>query len=84
MLTAVGIGALGAASDPGTGRPNTADMATIHLAASLCGACLIAWTYYRSWLNVVANQGVIDEVMGEVRRMRYERGLDPAPQPHNR
>ncbi|MDC0937090.1 hypothetical protein OAS39_12460 [Pirellulales bacterium] len=76
MLTAVGVGALGAASDPGTGRPNTAEMAGVHLGAALVGLCLIAWTYYRSWLNVAANQVVIDDVMGEVRRTRDERGLD--------
>lgn len=37
MLTVVGVGALGAASDPGTGRENTADMADVHLAGAAGG-----------------------------------------------
>ena len=35
MLTVVGVGALGAASDPGTGRANTQAMADYHFIASL-------------------------------------------------
>ena len=37
MLTVVVVGALGAASDPGTGRQNTADMADVHLGGSVGG-----------------------------------------------
>jgi hypothetical protein len=81
MLTVVGVGALGAASDPGTGRPDTADMATIHLVASLGGLCLVAWTYYRSWFNIAAQQGVIERIVAQVQQIRCERGLDDAPAP---
>jgi hypothetical protein len=81
MLTVVAVGALGAASDPGTGRPNTQDMAGIHQLAALVGLCLIAWTYYRAWLNIAANQDIIARIVAMVQQIRAERGLDaPAPQ----
>jgi hypothetical protein len=80
MLTVVAVGALGAASDPGTGRPNTESMAGFHQLAALGGLCVVAWTYYRAWLNIVANQDVISRVVAQVQRIRAERGLDePAP-----
>lgn len=80
MLTVVGVAALGAASDPGTGRPDTASMASVHLAAALGGVALVAWTYYRVWLNIAENQLVIERIVAEVGRIRAERGLD-APSP---
>ena len=76
MLTVVGVGALGAASDPGTGRPDTAAMAPWHLAGALAGLCLVAWSYFQAWLNIAANQGVIERIVAEVARIRRERGLD--------
>jgi hypothetical protein len=76
MLTVVGVGALGAASDPGTGRPNTAEMAGVHQLAALAGLLLVAWTYYRAWLNIAANQLVIEHIVRHVQRIRAERGLD--------
>jgi branched-subunit amino acid transport protein len=76
MLTVVGVSALGAASDPGTGRNDTAEWTDIHLVAALAGICLIAWTYYRAWLNISENQRVIERIVGQVRQIRDERGLD--------
>lgn len=76
MLTVVAIGALGAASDPGTGRPDTASMAGIHQLTALAGLCIIAWTYYRAWLNIAANQDVIARIVAQVQQIRAERGLD--------
>jgi hypothetical protein len=76
MLAVVGIGALGAASDPGTGRANTADMANYHLIAALGGIAFIGWTYFQAWQNIAENQLVIQEVVGMVARIRRERGLD--------
>lgn len=82
MLTVVAVGALGAASDPGTGRPNTESMASVHLIAALAGLAVIAWSYYQSWQNIVANQLVIDQLMEQVARRRSEQGLDvPAAAP---
>ena len=81
MLTVVAVGALGAASDPGTGRPNTAEMAGIHQLAALVGLCVIAWTYYRAWLNISANQDIIARIVAKVQQIRAERGLDVAAPP---
>ena len=79
MLTVVAVGALGAASDPGTGRPNTAAMAPVHQIAALVGLCIIAWTYFQAWLNIAANQDVIARIVAQVQQIRAERGLDEAP-----
>lgn len=76
MLTVVAVGALGAASDPGTGRANTAEMASVHFAAALAGLAIVAWTYYRALANILDNQAVIQEIVDAVRRIRRERGLD--------
>lgn len=81
MLTVVGVGALGAASDPGTGRPNTADMADIHFIGAFTGLAIIGWTYYRVWLNIAANQVVIQTIVGQVAQIRRERGLDAVESP---
>jgi hypothetical protein len=83
MLTVVALGALGAASDPGTGRPNTASFAPVHQIAALVGFCIVAWTYYRIWLNMADNQEVIARIVAQVQRIRAERGLDePYSPPH--
>lgn len=82
MLTVVAVGALGAASDPGTGRTNTAAMAGVHQLAALVGLLLVAWTYYRAWLNIAANQRVIERIVRHVQRIRSERGLDAAAPEH--
>src|SRR4051794_40033591 len=79
MLTVVAVGALGAASDPGTGRPNTASVAPVPQLAALSGLCLVAWTYFQAWLNITANQDVIARIVAQVQRIRSERGLDEAP-----
>jgi hypothetical protein len=76
MLTVIAVSALGAASDPGTGRLNTASMAGWHQAAALAGLCVVAWAYYQAWLNIAANQDVIARIVAEVQRIRAERGLD--------
>jgi len=76
MLTVVGVGALGAASDPGTGRANTAAMVPNHYAGALAGLAIVSWTYYRAWLNVVENQQVIENIVALVGNIRQQRGLD--------
>lgn len=83
MLAVVGVGALGAASDPGTGRPDTASWADVHLGAAFLGLVFVAWTYYQVWLNIFANQAVIQQIVGEVQRIRRERGLDDQPTGEN-
>jgi len=77
MLAAVGIIALGGASDPATG-PNTRGWANWHFAGALSGMVLIAWTYVASWNNVVANQAIINKLVADVARTRRER-FTPKP-----
>ena len=79
MLTVVVVGALGAASDPGTGRPDTASMANVHLAAAFAGLALVGWTYLRAWSNILDNQAVIQKILDDVQQIRQERGLDTDP-----
>jgi len=81
MLCVVGVAALGAASDPGTGGKETAEWATIHLGGAFFGLAFITWTYYRAWLNIVANQGVIQQIVDAVAVIRRERGLDTELEP---
>jgi hypothetical protein len=77
MLTAVGIVALGAASDPATGRPNTQAWTHFHLAAALGGLALIAWTYFAAWQYVWLNKAIIQKILAEVAEIRRQRGLEP-------
>ncbi len=81
MLCMVGVAALGAASDPGTGGKETAEWATIHLGGSFLGLAFVAWTYFRVWLNIVANQSVIKQILEAVAVIRRERGLDAESEP---
>jgi hypothetical protein len=72
MLAAVGIIALGGASDPATG-PNTRDWTDWHSVGALLGTALIAWTYFAAWNNVVANQTIINKLVADVAQTRRER-----------
>ncbi len=76
MLTVVAVVALGAASDPATGRADTASMVSVHLAAALAGLALVGWTFLRAWLNIQDNQAVIQKILDDVEQIREERGLD--------
>lgn len=80
MLAAVGIAALGGASDPATLRPNTKAWADYHLIGAISGIVFIVWTYFLAWSNIVANQSIIAGLVNEVGRVRRDRGLD-ADQP---
>ena len=51
-------------------------MAPWHLAAAFAGMGLVAWTYYRSWLNIAGQQAVIQRIVERVGRIREELGLD--------
>lgn len=82
MLTVVGVGSLGAASDPGAMfERRAAQWTDWHLGAALLGFCIVAWTYYRAWLNIVGQQAVINRVVAQVQRIRHEKGLDDEPSP---
>jgi hypothetical protein len=76
MLAVVAVGALGAAADPSTGRPNTIAWVTPHLIGALTGLAFIAYTFFVEWNNIHANHLVIADVLADVQRIRAERGLE--------
>ena len=80
MLAMVGVVALGGAADPAAAlrlQPLAGfTWSQIHLAGALAGLAFIAWCFYRQWINVAANQEIINEVQSEVRRIRLEKGLE--------
>ena len=76
IMSVLGISALGAAADPGTGMAGTARWVTPHLFAALAGICLIGYCLYSLWSCIVRNNEVINRVMREVHAQRG--GLDPA------
>jgi phage FluMu protein Com len=80
MLIAVGIVALGGAGDPaGTFRgtpPPGLTWTNVHFMAAAVGLCFVAWASLAQYTNITANQAVITDVMGEVKRIRTEHGLD--------
>jgi hypothetical protein len=73
------VGALGAASDPGTGRPDTAEMADVHLAGAFIGLAIVAFSDLGVWQNIAENQLAIQEIVHAVREIRIEKGLDVEP-----
>jgi len=75
MLTALGISALGAASDPATGMEGTARWVTPHLFAALAGICLIGYCLYSLWASIVQNHQLVGRIMSEVQRRRAKAGL---------
>ena len=78
MLSIVGVIALGAASDPATGRPGTADWAIYHLAGAIAGVAVVVFSYTVAWHNLAANREVIRQILDQVRAIRTERGLEVA------
>lgn len=66
MLTMVAIVALGAASDPATGRPGTEWWATPHFIGALVGTSYIALAFVLQRNLILQNYTVIAEVMREV------------------
>lgn len=78
MLAVVGIVALGGASDPATGRANTAAWVDWHLTGAIAGFTLIAWTYLVAWNNVSAQHAIIQSIVSRVAEIRRARGLNEA------
>ena len=80
MLAVVGVIALGAAADPGTGRPNTEGWTEWHLAAAVVGIAFIAWTFVIAWNNVLAHHAIIERLVSEVAQVRRQRGQEASGQ----
>ena len=76
MLTIVGVIALGAASDPATGRAGTADWTIYHLAGAIAGIAVVIFSYTGAWNNIAANHQLIRQILSQVHTVRTERGLE--------
>jgi hypothetical protein len=75
MLSVVGLTALGAAADPGTGMANTADWVLPHFLAALVAIAFLVLSFFVQAGKIRAHYEVINDIMREVRRVREERGL---------
>lgn len=85
MLTIVTMVALGGAADPASAfSPRPLEVLTgggmswadVHLLGAVLGLIFIVRGFYIMANNILANLGIINEVMAEVKRIRTERGLD--------
>lgn len=72
-------GALGATADPATpaSLDGTLGMSgsQIHMLLAFLTIIVNLWANFQQFLSIYRNSGIIDAVMGEVRRIRVERGL---------
>jgi hypothetical protein len=75
MLVVVGVAALGAAADPGTALPNTADWVLPHFLAALASLAFLGLSFFVQAANIRAHYAVIGDIMTEVRKAREARGL---------
>ncbi|HVT29306.1 MAG TPA: hypothetical protein VHE81_14920 [Lacipirellulaceae bacterium] len=74
MFAVIGIVALGGAADPGaTLRLDSEAWVQWHLAGAILGIIFIAWTYFVSWNNILANHAIIQRLVADVARRRDER-----------
>jgi len=83
MLIVVGITALGGAADPGSQFSRNlisgfgdVTWADIHLGFAVLGIAAIVVGFYLQAQHIATNQGIIQDVMTEVKRIRTERGLE--------
>lgn len=76
MIAVVLAAALGAAADPASGRPGTADWVNVHLLGSLACVALIAFCFQAQYGVIQRQQLLVSEVLEQVGRIRerLERG----------
>lgn len=77
MLAVVVAAALGAAADPASGRPGTADWVTVHLVGSLACVALIAFCFQSQYAVIGRQQALVGEVLDQVGHIR--RRITDAP-----
>ena len=53
-----------------------ASMVNVHYIASMLGLVVLAFAFWMQATRIFANYGIIDEILGEVRRIRSERGME--------
>lgn len=75
VLSIIMIVAFGAASDPGTGIPTTAQWVSTHLIVAMAGTAVIIIAIFVQASNLQVNADIINQVVEDVRREREARGL---------
>ncbi len=75
VFSILAIVAFGAAADPGTLRPTTANWVTPHMIVAMLGSCVILIAILLQATNLHQNSQVIAEVVADVRKERQSRGL---------
>jgi hypothetical protein len=76
MLTAVGIGALGAAADPGRLHAGTEVWVYPHFFGAMAGLAFIGFAFFVEAQRIREHHVVITDILAEVKRIRTERGLE--------
>lgn len=76
MGAILAIIALGASADPSVSPKSSARFVMAHYIAAIGGTAVIAWSFFAQLSQVAANYAIIDAIVGEVARIRRERGLD--------
>ncbi len=73
ILSVLAVGALGAASDPGTGNLQSGFWATPHLIAAFLGVPTISASFCLLWKRIAANHELIETIMQHVADARASR-----------
>ena len=80
MLAVIGVVALGGAADPAAALRlpplGGVTWSQLHLGGALLGLAFIAYAFYLQWDSISENRMVISDILGEVQRIRLEKGLD--------
>ncbi len=76
ILVILVVVSLGAAADPGTLRATTSRWVVPHFFAALAGVALVALSYMIQVGNIHSNMRIVEQILGEVREIRRQRGLD--------
>jgi hypothetical protein len=76
ILVILLVVSLGAAADPGTLRATTNRWVVPHLCAALAGVAFVGLSYMVQVVNIHSNMRIVEQILGEVREIRRQRGLD--------
>jgi len=75
VLAVIVVVALGAAADPsGANFRRAAQFVTPHYVAAMATLLVISWSFWVQINRIAANYAVIEDILGEVKRIRGEQG----------
>lgn len=73
ILAVLAVIALGAASDPATGRKGTDAWVVYHLLGGCATILIVGFSYVAAWTKIDRNRRIIDEVASRAREIRRQR-----------